>query len=133
MSNPELITTENNNDEEKEPESSSRMISSRELAESQKNAEDKKQKKNEKNEEENKFIIEEEYLKLDECTAITLGPEKIFQKCFVCPFCNRKKIIIYANFVIINVIKNVEMLQKLIQSKKISKEKKNSHAFAVIN
>ena len=91
MSNPELITTENNNDEEKEPESSSRMISTRELAESQKNAEDKKQKKKEKNEEEYKFIIEEEYLTLDECTAMTLGPETIFQKCFVCPFCNRKK------------------------------------------
>ena len=81
MSNPELITTENNNDEEKEPESSSRMISTRELAEYQKNAEDKKQKKNEKNEEEDKFIIEEEYLTLDECTAMTLGPETIFQKC----------------------------------------------------
>ena len=92
MSNPELITTENNNDEEKEPESSSRMISSKELDESKKKAEDKKQKKNIKNEEEyNKFIIEEEYLTLEECTAMTLGPEKIFQKCFVCPFCNRKK------------------------------------------
>ena len=91
MSGPELIT-QNNIEQYKEPESSSRMISSRELTESQKNEEkkNKKSKKNDINNEEIKFIIEEEYLPFDECTAITLGPVTLFQKCFVCPYCSPK-------------------------------------------
>ena len=91
MSSPELITTQNN-EEYKEPESSSRMLSSKELSESQKNEEkkEKKKKKNNINTEEIKFIIEEEYLPLDECTAMTLGPVTLFQKCFVCPYCSPK-------------------------------------------
>ena len=88
MSNPDLITSDNNNDDDKDPASSSRMISSKDT-ESQKKNEDKKLKKN--NEENDKFIIEEEYLPLDQCTAMTLGPIKLFQKCYICPFCNPKK------------------------------------------
>ena len=92
MSNTEVIASDPNNEEEKEPESSSRMISSRELADSQNNQENKKDKKNKKLiKEESKFIIEEEYLPLDECTALTLGPEKIIQKCFACQLCDNKK------------------------------------------
>ena len=90
-SNPELITTEQN-DDDKEPPSSSRMLSSKELDESQKNDEKKLTIKNKINkEEEPKFIIEEDYLTLDECTAMTLGPVTINQKCYICQYCNPKK------------------------------------------
>ena len=41
--------------------------------------------------EDNKFNIEEEYLKLEECTGLILGPIKIYQKCFICPLCTPKK------------------------------------------
>ena len=76
------------NDYNKEPESASRMLPSDELNNSPSN----QNKGNEiPKKEEEKFIIEEEYLNLDECTAINLGPEKIYQKCFVCSICNPKK------------------------------------------
>ena len=93
MSEPHLITTENNIDDDKEPESSSRMISSpKDIDESQKINEAKREKKlHKKDLEDYKFVIEDEYLSLDECTAMTLGPEAIYQKCFICPFCNPKK------------------------------------------
>ena len=93
MSEPQLITTDNIIEDDREPESSSRMISSsKDITESQKNSETKKQKKiHKKDTEDYKFIIEEEYLTLDECTAMTLGPETIYQKCFICAFCNPKK------------------------------------------
>ena len=65
---------------------------SREITEAQKDNEDKEKKEiKTKEPEDYKFIIEEEYLTLDECTAMTLGPETIYQKCFICPFCSSKK------------------------------------------
>ena len=80
MLDPNLIENDMNNKES----------SSREII---KDKEFPKEKKNQKKiiEEEGKFIIESVYLKLEECTAMTLGNEKIYQKCFICPICNPKK------------------------------------------
>ena len=80
MSERNLIENDN-------PQSSSREILKEEQS---------KEKKKEKNipklkDDKDKFIIESAYLKLEECTAMTLGNEKIYQKCFICPICNPKK------------------------------------------
>ena len=81
MSEPNLI-------ENDDPKSSSREIL--------KDEEQSKEKKKDKNilkikDKKEKFIIESAYLKMEECTAMTLGKEKIYQKCFICPICNPKK------------------------------------------
>ena len=85
MLEPNLIGNEINN-----LESSSREEI---IKETEQNKEKKKEKKDLKKikEQEEKFIIEADYLKKDECTAMTLGNEKIYQKCFICPICNPKK------------------------------------------
>ena len=112
MSNQQLATNEQRNDDYREPESSSRMLNSKELNESSqkkgiKKAEEEENQDN--NNDINKFNIEKDYLPLDECTAMNLGPERIYQKCFVCRICSPKKITTFASFVILNVIKNVEV------------------------
>ena len=75
------------------PESSSREIiqnpeHNQEIKSDNKDKEKEKEKASENKE---KFIIESNYLKLVECTAMVLGTEKIYQNCFVCPICNPKK------------------------------------------
>ena len=88
MSEPKLIENEMNN-----PESSSRER----IIEQELNKDKTKEKEKDKNNIENnkeqldKFIIESSYLKLQECTAMTLGQIKIYQKCFICPICDPKK------------------------------------------
>ena len=89
--NPELIT-EGQNDDDKERQSSSRMLSSKGLDDIQKGNDKKLTNKNKIiDKEDTKFIIEEEYLTLDECTAMTLGPVSINQQCYICQYCNPKK------------------------------------------
>ena len=89
--NPELIT-EGQNDDDKERQSSSRMLSSKGLDDIQKGNDKKLTNKNKIiDKEDTKFIIEEEYLTLDECTAMTLGPVCINQQCYICQYCNPKK------------------------------------------
>ena len=91
MLEPNLMENNLNN---QEPESSSRER----LKEEEPNKETNKELTNEKIKdkekdikEKEKFVIESSYLKLEECTAMTLGNEKIYQKCFICPICNPKK------------------------------------------
>ena len=89
MLEPNLIENDNI------PESSSREI----IKNPEENKENKEENNNKekgkenlsKEEDNNKFIIESNYLKIVECTAMVLGPEKIFQNCYVCPICNPKK------------------------------------------
>ena len=94
MSNQQLTTNEQKVDDYREPESSSRMLNSKELNESSQNkgikiAEEEENKDNNNNNNINKFNIED-YLPLDECTAMNLGPERIYQKCFICRICSPK-------------------------------------------
>ena len=93
MSNQQLTTNEQRNDDYREPESSSRMFNSKDFNESSQKKDIKKAQEEENqdnNNDINKFNIEKDYLPLDECTAINLGPERIYQKCFVCRICNPK-------------------------------------------
>ena len=88
-----MTTNEQRNDDYREPESSSRMINSKDLNESSQKKGIKKPKEEENqdnNNEINKFSIEKDYLPLDECTAMNLGPERIYQKCFICRICSPK-------------------------------------------
>ena len=88
MTNPELIKFNNNNNNYDYEKASSKIFSLRDYKKSLNN---KNTQNNENNKIENSFIIEDEYLDLDECTAIDLGPEHIYQKCYICPICSPKK------------------------------------------
>jgi len=96
MIEPNLMENNLNNINDQDPASSSRERIKEEEPQKEINKEDNnKTKENEKKEkdkkEKEKFDIELSYLKLEECTAMTLGNEKIYQKCFICPICNPKK------------------------------------------
>ena len=88
-SNQDLISNGNFNIEAK---STSRMLLPRKDEDTQREDEDKKEIKiKETSGDNNIFIIEEDYLKIEECTALTLGPVSINQKAFVCLYCSAKK------------------------------------------
>jgi len=94
MIEPNLMENNLNNINDQDPASSSRERIKEEEPQKEINKEDNnKTKENEKKEKDKKekFDIELSYLKLEECTAMTLGNEKIYQKCFICPICNPKK------------------------------------------
>ena len=88
----ELKLMSRNKFDDRMPQSSSRMLLSNDGKETNKK-EEKKKKTRDKNikEENNIFIIEEDYLALDECTAMYLGPVSINQKCFICRYCSARR------------------------------------------
>ena len=88
MSNPELMKLGLNNDFEG---FSSQQISLRNNNDLPQNCINSNENDNQKKKDDNRFILEEEYSKFDECTAMNLGPEHIFQKCYVCSICSTKK------------------------------------------
>ena len=94
MIEPNLMENNLNNINDQDPASSSRERIKEEEPQKEINKEDNnktKEKKEKDKKEKEKFVIELSYLKLEECTAMTLGNEKIYQKCFICPICNPKK------------------------------------------
>ena len=88
MSNPELMKVGYNNDCEG---ASSQQLSFRNSNDLPQNNINSNENNNQKKKDDNRFIIEEDYSKFDECTAMNLGPEHIFQKCYVCSICSPKK------------------------------------------
>ena len=96
MIEPNLMENNLNNINDQDPASSSReRIKDEDPQKEIKKEDNNKTKENERKgkdkKEKEKFVIELSYLKLEECTAMTLGNEKIYQKCFICPICNPKK------------------------------------------
>jgi len=88
MSNPELMKFGFNNDYEGVSSQQLHLRNDNDLPQNYiySNGNDNQKKKDE-----NRFIIEEDYSKFDECTAMNLGPEHIFQKCYICSICSQKK------------------------------------------
>ena len=84
----ELKLNSRNKYDDKLPQSSSRMLLQN-LAEDTRKEEEKKQKA--KNKEKDVFIIEKEFLALDECTSMNLVPVSINQKCYICKYCTASR------------------------------------------
>ena len=127
MSESNLITNEINN-----PESTSRekLKKPDKNDEEKKEENDKKEKENkEEKEKEDKFIIESSYLKMVECTAMTLGPEKLYQKCFICPICNPKKNNYICKFCYINCHQKCRDITQIKKKEEDYKGKKNFACF----
>ena len=117
------------------PESSSREIiknpeHNQEIKSDNKDKEKEKEKASENKE---KFIIESNYLKLVECTAMVLGTEKIYQNCFVCPICNPKKNNFLCKFCYNKCHQKCRDITKIKKKKKIIKKKKILHVIVVLN
>ena len=119
MSESNLITNEINNLE---------STSRERLKKPEKKKEEKKEENKEK-EKEDKFIIESAYLKMVECTAMTLGPEKIYQKCFICPICNPKKNNYICKFCYINCHQKCRDITQIKKKEEDYKGKKNFACF----